>query len=179
MTCGSQQIGLARARRPPSIVADHCTALRFAIEHNGNPERTMTPITTFPFLPPTISAKDFAALLSDAGLTEAGPDQWIAHCAGGDGAPVLLIVISETLSAADKLETAVRAAVSRGERVIGIWPQGHTSDALPQVLQDYGAGLVNWSPSALHAAICSLGDEWHDAGGGSRTQPPIDRNKNC
>lgn len=122
---------------------------------------------------------DLAALLSAAGLSAASSDQWIAQCASGDGAPVLLVVVSDDPAAAAALEPVVRAAVTRGERVIAVWPLGHAGGPLPSVLQDYGAGLVGWNPAAVHAAICKQGEEWQSAGGGTRQQPAMDRNKNC
>lgn len=139
----------------------------------------MTPLTVFTPLPPAVPTTDVAALLTAAGLIAAATDQWIAQCPSGDGAPVLLVVISNNPSAALALETAVRAAVTRGERVIAVWPEGSAGTSLPSVLQDYGAGLVAWNASAIHEAICKRGEEWQDAGGGTREALPLDRNKNC
>ncbi len=139
----------------------------------------MTPVTVFTPLPLAVPMSGVAALLGLAGLTATSADQWIAECASGDGVPVLLVVVSGDAGFDVVLEAAVRAAVTRGERVVAVWPLGQPSGPLPSVLQDYGAGLVSWDPSALHAAICNQGAEWQDAGGGVRAQSPMDRNKNC
>ena len=139
----------------------------------------MTPVTIFTPLPPAVPITDVAVLLGAAGLTAVSTNQWIAQCASGDGAPVLFVVVSDDPAAAAALELAVRAAVTRGERVIAVWPQGHAGGPLPSVLQDYGAGLASWNPSAVHAAICKQGEDWQDASGGTRAQAPLGRNKNC
>lgn len=139
----------------------------------------MTPVTIFTPLPPKVPMTSVAALLGAAGLTAVSMDQWIAQCAGGDGVPVLFVVISDDPAAAVVLEPVVLAAMSRGERVVAVWPEGQVGGLLPSVLQDYGAGLVSWDPAAVHTAICKQGGEWQDADGGPRAEPRMDKNKNC
>jgi len=137
----------------------------------------MTLVTIATPLPSTTSSTGLAALLAAAGASQLSATQWVLGCAGGDGPPVLLVIISSDPAVAPALELAIRGAASRGDRVIGLWPPGATGDALPGVLEDYGAALVVWQPTDLHAAICGDEAPWQDIGGGQRQPANIPRNR--
>lgn len=139
----------------------------------------MTPVEVQVPLPASTSMDEVKKLLSAAGLTALSDINWTADCAEGDGPPVLLIFVSSDTTGTEGLEPAVRQMVSRGGRVIGVWPVGGGFDVLPAALEDYGAGSSNWNPEALRNAICAQGSDWRDSSGGIRDQRPIDRNKNC
>ena len=130
-------------------------------------------------LPAGVSAAALADLLTAAGLKALSRLEWFADCPGGDGVPVVLLVVSNEEGAVAALEGPVRAAATRGDRVIAVWPPGSVSSPLPHILQDYGAALIVWDPVALHSAICGEEPEWQDAGGGTREAPAMKRNKNC
>ena len=139
----------------------------------------MTPLKIHMPLPPTVPTAALADLLTSAGLTASSTVDWIADCPDGDRTPVVLVVIPNDPAAGAALEVPVRAAMSRGERVIAVWPPGAAAASLPASLEDYGASLIEWDPAALHAAICGAEPEWQDAGGGQREAPVTSRNKNC
>jgi len=136
----------------------------------------MTPLKVYTPLPQTVSAAALAQLLEAAGLKAQSAEDWIATCERGDGAPILLVIVPTSGRAAG-LDEAVRGAVSRGDRVIAVWPPGTTSSALPASFEDYGAALVQWDASALHMAICGEDSKWQDVGGGERAAPETSRNR--
>jgi hypothetical protein len=126
-----------------------------------------------------VEAIVLAELLTAAGLTPLSDSDWVANCPGDDKAAVLLAVVPADVATAGALEATVRAAASRGDRVIAVWIPGTTEDGLPASLEDYGTALIAWDPVALHAAICGDEPEWQDAGGGQRESPKLGLNKNC
>ena len=77
------------------------------------------------------------------------------------------------------LGDAVQEAVSRGCRVIGIWPQGSTDGRLPRAIEDYGASTVPWDPARLRDAIrpATSSPDWSTPDAQPRPQPPTKRNK--
>ena len=98
----------------------------------------MTPLRVHMPLPPIVSADALVDLLTSAGLTASSTVDWIADCRGGDGTPVVLVVIPTDSAAGTALGAPVRAAVSRDERVIAVWSPGAAAASLPASLEDYG-----------------------------------------
>lgn len=111
-------------------------------------------------------------LLTSLGATTQANGDWLLNC-GSISETILIVVLPAWNEAA--LIAAVGAAVTQGQRVIGVWVPGQSGD-LPQSLADYGGAAVGWSAAALHGVICSEASVWEDAGGGERAGQSPKRN---
>jgi len=69
-------------------------------------------------------------------------------------APAFLVILEENCAADPDLDPAIVAAVARGERVIGIWPQaGAAATVMPKSFPDVGCDTVAWDPIRIRPSI--------------------------
>lgn len=113
-----------------------------------------------------------AGLLNALGAQETESGAWLLDC--GQVSETVLIVVLRGVEDAS-LPAAVGAAVTSGQRVIGVWVPGTQGD-LPQPLAEYGAGAVGWSVDDLRRVICGELPVWQDAGGETREGQSPKRN---
>ncbi|MFN4357007.1 hypothetical protein [Sphingopyxis alaskensis] len=85
-------------------------------------------------------------------------------------APAFLVILDEACAADPETDPAIMAAVTRGERIIGIWPQGGGGAATPKCFPDVGCDTVVWDPGCIKPSID--GTPQHQAPDGSPAMRP-------
>lgn len=92
-------------------------------------------------------------------------------------APAFLIILDEACAFDPDADPAIMAAVARGERIIGIWPQGGGATATPKCFPDVGCDTVIWDPGCIRPSI--EGVPQHQAPNGSPAKRPETRTNVC
>lgn len=85
--------------------------------------------------------------------------------------PAFLVILEENCAADPDLDPAIAAAVARGERVIGIWPQtGAAATVMPKSFPDVGCDTVAWDPIRIRPSIDGIPQ--HQAPDGNPAKRP-------
>ena len=90
---------------------------------------------------------------------------------------VMAVLLGSTAADIRVLEAATAVALKHGTRVVGVWLPGTEGDAVPDVLQKFGGGLVPWDLERLERAICKEEVVWTGPGGKRTSVKPVKRNK--
>lgn len=124
--------------------------------------------------------RDLQALASECDCSVqivGGPEEASAiknSLAGCDG---LIVLVGLPMKELVEIESPILLARSVGKKVIGLWIPGAKSDAVPQVLETYGAALVPWDVEEICDAICGDKSNWVTADGETRGAPKTKRHK--
>jgi hypothetical protein len=91
---------------------------------------------------------------------------------------VLIVLLDVELLEDGDLEEVLLAAAREKCRIIGIWPKGSTTGAMPVGFEDYCADTVIWDAARLSAAVLGKQPQ-HDAPTGTRVDYPTTSRNKC
>jgi hypothetical protein len=121
-------------------------------------------------MPKSAVRAEMLQLLKEAGCVIVEEDEeWV----------VLIVLLDVELLEDANLKVALLAAAHEKCRIIGVWPKGSTTGAMPEGFEDYCADTVIWDPVRLRAAVSGKQPQ-HDAPTGKPANyPRTSRNKCC